>query len=41
MTDWNIQSRARSCEACGKTFADKEAYHTLLFDDRASFRRSD
>ncbi len=41
MTDWNIQSRAHSCQACGKTFADQEAYHTLLFDDRASFRRSD
>lgn len=41
MTDWNIQARARACEACGRSFADKEAYHTLLFDERASFRRSD
>ena len=41
MTDWNIQSRGHTCEACGKTFADKEIYHTLLFDEKADFRRSD
>mgnify|MGYP001766455201 CR=1 FL=1 len=41
MTDWNIQSRGRSCEACGKGFADKEAYHTLLFDERRDWRRCD
>src|SRR5437899_8946598 len=41
MTDWNIQSRAHACEACGKGFVDKEAYHTLLFDERAAFRRID
>jgi hypothetical protein len=41
MTEWNIQSRGQACEACGKPFVDKEAYHTLLFDERADFRRSD
>jgi hypothetical protein len=41
MTDWNIQARAHACEACGKGFADKEAYHTLLFDERSAFRRMD
>lgn len=41
MIDWNIQARAHACEACGKSFTDKEAYHTLLFDEKASFRRSD
>jgi len=41
ITEWNIQSRGHGCEACGKTFADQEAYHTLLFDERAGFRRSD
>ena len=41
MTDWNIQSRAHACEACGKPFADKEVYHTLLFDEKADFRRTD
>jgi len=41
MTEWNIQSRAHACGACGKAFGDKEIYHTLLFDERADFRRSD
>jgi hypothetical protein len=41
MTDWNIQSRAHACEACGKSFVDKETYHTLLFDEKAAFRRTD
>ncbi|HWX21222.1 MAG TPA: hypothetical protein VN578_15080 [Candidatus Binatia bacterium] len=41
MTDWNIQSRAHACEACSRPFADKEAYHTLLFDEKAAFRRID
>ena len=41
MTEWNIQSRSHTCAACGKAFADKEVYHTLLFDEKAEFRRSD
>src|SRR5689334_18910278 len=41
MTDWNIQSRAHACEACGRGFHDKEQYHTLLFDEKAAFRRMD
>lgn len=41
MTDWNIQARAHACEACGRSFVDKETYHTLLFDEKANFRRSD
>ena len=41
MTEWNIQSRGHACGACGKTFADKETYHTLLFDEKADFHRSD
>ena len=41
ITEWNIQSRGHGCEACGKPFADKEVYHTLLFDERSDFRRSD
>jgi len=41
ITEWNIQSRGCGCEACGKPFADQEPYHTLLFDDKADFRRSD
>jgi hypothetical protein len=41
MTEWNIQSRAHACNSCGTSFADKQAYHTLLFDEKADFRRSD
>jgi hypothetical protein len=41
MTEWNIQSRAHGCESCNKPFVDQETYHTLLFDERADFRRSD
>jgi hypothetical protein len=41
MTEWNIQSRAHACTACGAAFKDKETYHTLLFDERAGFLRSD
>ena len=41
MTEWNIQGRAHACEACGKSFKDKEVYHTLLFDEKTGFRRSD
>src|SRR6266576_1844816 len=41
MTEWNIQSRAHACSACGKGFADRESFHTLLFDEKTEFRRSD
>jgi hypothetical protein len=41
ITEWNIQSRGHGCEACGKTFSDKEPYHTMLFEERAELRRSD
>jgi hypothetical protein len=41
MTEWNIQSRAHACAACGAPFADQQPYHTLLFDEKADFRRSD
>jgi hypothetical protein len=41
MNEWNIQSRAHACEACGQPFADKQPYHTLLLDEKAGLRRSD
>lgn len=41
ITEWNIQSRGHGCEVCGKPFADKESYHTLLVDEKSEFRRSD
>jgi hypothetical protein len=41
MNEWNIQSRAHACESCTQPFADKQHYHTLLFDDAPELRRSD
>jgi hypothetical protein len=41
MNEWNIQSRAHACEACGQPFADRQVYHTLLFDEPPELRRSD
>jgi hypothetical protein len=41
MNDWNIQSRAHACEACGRPFADQQPYHTVLFDEKQDFRRQD
>jgi hypothetical protein len=41
MNEWNIQSRAHTCQACGKTFADKDACHTVLLDDRREYQRMD
>jgi hypothetical protein len=41
MNDWNIQSRAHVCEACEKPFADKQQYHTVLFEEKQEFRRQD
>ncbi len=41
MNEWNIQSRAHACQACEKHFADKQLYHTLLFDEKGQLRRLD
>lgn len=41
MNEWNIQSRAHACEACAKPFVNRQAYHTLLFDEKQDFRRLD
>lgn len=41
MIDWNIQSRAHVCQACHRHFADQEAFHTLLFDQRQTYERLD
>jgi hypothetical protein len=41
MNDWNIQARAHACQACGQGFADRQPYHTLLFDERQEFTRLD
>jgi hypothetical protein len=41
MNDWNIQSRAHTCQSCGKAFADQEIFHTLLSDAKKGFLRQD
>ena len=41
MIEWNIQSRAHSCQACGRHFAEKETFHTILSDHRHSYERMD
>ncbi|MBN2505075.1 MAG: hypothetical protein JXQ71_00115 [Verrucomicrobia bacterium] len=41
MNDWNIQSRAHSCQACGRRFEGRQVYHTLLFDEKQEFKRLD
>ncbi len=41
MNEWNIQTRSHHCQACEKTFLDKQLYHTLLFDEKRDFRRLD
>lgn len=41
MNDWNIQGRAHGCQACEKAFADKQPYHTLLFDQKQMYQRLD
>lgn len=41
MNEWHIQSRSHSCQISGKHFADKEAYYTLLFEERSELKRID
>jgi hypothetical protein len=41
MDNWNIQSRAAVCQMCSQPFADKQVYHTLLFNTPPELRRSD
>jgi len=41
MTEWNIQARAHVCQACGKPFANKQPYHTVLFVEKLGYERLD
>jgi len=41
MIDWNLQSRAHACQECGRAFQSRQAYHTLLFDEKLGYRRLD
>lgn len=39
--EWNIQTRARSCQSCSTPFQDRAVYHTLLMDNGRCFERHD
>ena len=39
--EWNIQARAHACQSCQRKFADKETFHTLLFDQKGGYERFD
>jgi hypothetical protein len=41
MNEWNIQSRSRVCQGCEQPFADKQPYHTVLFEDKQQYHRLD
>ena len=41
MNEWNIQSRGHVCQSCHGAFADKQSYHTILFDEKRDFLRID
>lgn len=41
MNEWNIQSRGHACQSCNGPFADRQAYHTILFDEKKDFLRTD
>ena len=41
MNDWNIQSRAHSCQVSGHHFADKEPFYTVLYQDKHELKRLD
>jgi hypothetical protein len=41
LMEWNIQSRAHACQSCKKQFADKEPFHTMLFDQKSGYERFD
>lgn len=41
MNDWNIQGRASACQSCGQKFADRQPYHSLLWEEERRYRRLD
>jgi len=41
MNEWNIQSRGHACQCCHKPFTNGETYHTILFDEKKDFLRTD
>lgn len=41
MIDWKLQARAHACQACSRSFVDKQPYFTLLFDRKHGLERWD
>lgn len=41
MNEWKIQSRSNVCQHCGQKFADKQVYHTMLFEEKSNLSRLD
>ena len=41
MNEWNIQSRGHACQSCHAAFTDQQVYHTILFDEKRDFLRTD
>jgi hypothetical protein len=39
--EWSIQHRSEACAVTGRAFEPGEPFYTLLFRDRAGFRRQD
>ena len=39
--EWSITHRANRCAATGAPFSDGETFYTLLFHDKAGYRRED
>jgi len=40
-SEWEIKSRGEQCSATGRHFAEGESFYTLLFREKAGFRRED
>jgi hypothetical protein len=41
MNEWHIQSRAHGCQVSGVRFEDKQAYFTVLFEEKRELKRID
>ncbi len=39
--DWNIAKSEHRCNACGREFAEEEAYYSALYDTGPEFERKD
>ena len=39
--DWQVETRTGRCAVTGRTFEEKEAFYTVLFEEGDTFRRAD